>query len=213
MEVAGRSTIGAPNFSKTVRFAGFAAPLLDFVNDNLIGPCFSFGGGLGNGGWEALVGVCLGSRVDMDVEIIGGTAGLFMEFPTLLCRALGSLFISLPLGLRDLRPLLCRRGLLLDGDLLSSPRDLEPADDERVAVRRRLIFVCFCGEAVGRGPKGTRLALPIDFVPPGLLSSGSFFIFLIKLDEGPRFIPAAIAPNRFCKGACDFDPVCTSAEL
>ena len=181
-----------------------------------MGPCFSFGGVLGNGGWEDLVGLCFGSRVDLDVDIIGGTAGLFTELPpTLLCRALVSLFISLPLGLRDLRPLLCRRGLLLDGDLLSSPlEDLEPADDERVAVRRLLKFVGFCGEAVGRGPKGTRLALPIDLVPPGLLSSGSFFIFLIKLDEGPRLIPAAIAPNRFCKGACDFDPIiCTSAEL
>ena len=46
---------------------------------------------------------------------------------------------------------------------------------------------------------------PFVLVPgPGLLSSGSFLIVLVKPeDEGPKFIPAAIAPNRFCKGACD----------
>ena len=46
---------------------------------------------------------------------------------------------------------------------------------------------------------------PFDFAPgPGLLSSGSFFIVLFNPDgDGPKFIPAAIAPNRFCKVACD----------
>lgn len=151
------------------------------MNDNLIGPCFSFGGVLGSGGWDVLVGVCLGSLMDLDVDIIGGTAGLFIVFPpTLLCRPLDSLFISLPLGLLDLRPLLRRRIPLLEGDLLSSPLDFEPADDERVVVRRLLIFGCFCGESTGRGPRGMRLALPMDLVPPDLASSGSVFIFLKK---------------------------------
>jgi len=113
---AGRSpeTDGAPNFSKTVLFAGFVLPLLDFVNDNLKGPCFSFGGDLGNGGWEgALSGPCFESLTDFEVDTTGGTAGLFIEFPAELpCLPPGSFLISLPLGLLDLRPLL-RRLILL----------------------------------------------------------------------------------------------------
>ena len=93
---------------------------------------------------------------------------------------------------------------------MSSPLDdLEEPLEEAVVLRLRALC-CLCGDCCGRGPSGTRLAFPLfDLFPgPGLFSSGSFLIVLVKPeDEGPVFIPAAIAPNRFCKGACDpLDP-------
>ena len=196
--------------------AGFVLPLLDLVNDNLKGPCFSLGGDLGSGGLSTFVGLCLESLTDFEVDIMGGTAGLFIELPaTPLCRPPGSFLISLPLGLLDLRPLLRRRIFLLEGDLLSSPLDDldEPIELERVVVLRLRALGCFCGDCVGRGPKGTRFAFPPDLVPPGLVvSSGSFFMFLVNPEgEGPKLIPAAIAPNRFCRGAWDLDPIILSA--
>ena len=126
---------------------------------------------------------------------MGGTAGLFIDVPpTVLCLAPGSF---VPLGLRDLRPLL-RRPILLIDLLLSPLEDL----DERIPAGLRELGG-FCGELVGRGPRGTRLALPVGFIPPALLSSGSFFICLLTPKEsgGPKLIPAAIAPSRFCNGA------------
>jgi hypothetical protein len=197
-------------------FAGFVLPLLDLVNDNLKGPCFSLGGDLGNGGLSAFVGLCLESLTDFEVDIVRGTAGLFCELPVApLCLPPGSFFISLPLGLLDLRPLLRRRIFLLEGDLLSSPLDDldEPIELERVVVLRLRALGCFCGDCVGRAPKGIRFAFPPDRAPPGLfVSSGSFFMVLVNPEgEGPKLIPAAIAPNRFCSGACDLDPIRLSA--
>ena len=162
-----------------------------------------------------MVGLFLESLTDFVACMIGGTAGLFIELPVLPpCLSPGSFFISLPLGLLDLRPLLRRRNLLLDGDLLPSLLEDEPAEVERVVVLRRRLPGGFCGDGVGRGPKGTRLALPPDLVPPGLLSSFSFFIFRIKPDgAGPKLIPAAIAPKRFCNGACDLEPIRPSGPV
>jgi len=101
---------------------------------------------------------------------------------------------------------------LLDGDLFSPLEDLdEPAEVERVVVLFLRALGCFCGEGVGRGPRGMRSALPLFLITPGLVSSGSFFMFLINPEgEGPKLIPAAIAPSRFCKGACDLDPIMPS---